>query len=68
MENAKWGHCKSCTFFASPARVPLGSEEARCHHPELSRYHLTIFGACGCSGWELREGLPKTIEEQPTPA
>jgi hypothetical protein len=68
MNDGKWGHCRSCKFFGSPARVPLSSEEARCGHPELSKYHLTIFGASGCSGWELRPGLPKQIEDQPAQA
>jgi hypothetical protein len=65
-DGKNWGHCRSCKFFASPASVPLASEEARCKHPELSKYALTVFGASGCSGWELRAGLPEG-EERPSP-
>lgn len=64
MADGKWGHCRSCRYFASPARIPLGTEEARCMHSELSKFELTVFGACGCNGWELRPGLSK-VEEQP---
>ena len=60
-----WGHCKHCKFFASPARVPLSTEEARCMQPQLSRFSLSVFGASGCSAFELRQGLPSTVEEQP---
>ena len=66
--NSKWGHCRSCKFFASPARVPMGSEEARCAQPTLEKYRLTVFGSCGCSAWEVRAGLPESIEEQPAQA
>ena len=65
MDDGRWGHCRSCKFFASPARVPLGSEEARCAHTELSKFELTVFGANGCNGWELRAGLGQQVEEQP---
>lgn len=64
MTNAKWGHCRNCRFFGSPAKAPLGTEEARCGHPELSTFELTIFGANGCNGWELRPGLPQDVEER----
>jgi hypothetical protein len=29
MMNGTWGHCKNCKYFASPADIPLGDEEAR---------------------------------------
>jgi hypothetical protein len=34
-------------------------------HVELSRFELTVFGASGCNGWELRPGLTEQAEEQP---
>lgn len=61
--DSRWGHCMHCKHFASPARVPLAEEEARCNQPELSRFQLTVFGLNGCVGWELREGLSPTVEE-----
>jgi hypothetical protein len=61
--DGRWGHCRSCRYFGSPAHVPLGTEEALCKQPELSKFELTIFGASGCNGWELRPGLPPEIEE-----
>jgi hypothetical protein len=64
-KDGKWGHCRSCKFFASPAQVPLGSEEARCMHPVLEKFTLTVYGSCGCSGWDLRTGLPESIEDRP---
>ena len=67
MEDKHWGHCRSCKFFGSPARVPLGGEEARCQQPELVRFELTVYGSNGCNAWELRPGLPDTIEDQPRP-
>jgi hypothetical protein len=66
MVNAKWGHCRTCRFFGSPARVPLEAEEARCLHKKLAKFELTVFGASGCSGWELRSGLAKQAEQQPS--
>lgn len=65
MENEQWGHCRTCRFFGSPARVPLGSEEARCTNAQLSKFQLTIFGSNGCTAWELRQGLNKQAEMQP---
>lgn len=65
MDDGRWGHCRSCRFFSSPARVPLDSEEARCANPELSKFELTVFGANGCNEWELRAGLGREVEEQP---
>lgn len=66
MDDKNWGHCRSCKFFGSPARVPLVTEEARCMHRELAKFELMVFGANGCKGWELREGLSQKIEEMPT--
>jgi hypothetical protein len=63
MMNGSWGHCKNCKYFASPADVPLGDEEARCLQPELSKYSLTVFGSCGCHGFDLRSGLPASVEQ-----
>jgi hypothetical protein len=65
MADRQWGHCRSCRFFASPARIPFGTEEARCAHPELSKFELTVFGASGCNAWELRPGLSEQVEAQP---
>jgi len=67
MNDFTWGHCKNCKYFASPAVVPLEEEEARCLHPELSRYSLTVFGASGCCGFDLRSGLPASIEQTGVP-
>jgi len=63
MEDGKWGHCRSCKNFASPARVPLGSEEARCSQPELERFALTVYGSNGCNAWQLRPGLSEQAEQ-----
>ena len=65
MENHKWGHCMHCRYFASPAELPLASEEAFCHQPELSRFRLMVFGTNGCSAFELRPGLPTDVEYRP---
>lgn len=64
--NGRWGHCRSCKFFGSPAHVPLGAEEALCAQPQLAKFKLTVFGANGCNGWELRPGLSPQVEEQPS--
>ena len=66
MKDAKWGHCKNCKYFGSPADVPLEDEEARCLQGELARYSLTVFGACGCNAFELRVGIPLTSEQPAT--
>jgi hypothetical protein len=66
--NRKWGHCMHCKFFASPAKVPLANEEARCLHAELSRFNLTVFGTNGCTGFELRDGLSPRVEQAPDEA
>ena len=63
MTERRWGHCQHCRYFASLARLPLATEEARCLHPELSRYELKVFGSSGCRGFELRPGLEKEVEE-----
>ena len=72
MENQKWGHCEHCKYFASPALVPVGNEESKCIHPVLAKYELLVFGAGGCNGFELRAGLPETVERPagiaPTPS
>lgn len=64
MMNGQWGHCRTCKHFTSPARVPLGTEEARCSQPVLSGFELTVYGSSGCRGWELRAGLAQTAEDQ----
>lgn len=64
--SGQWGHCKNCRHFASPAPVPLGGEEALCKQPVLARYKLTVFGACGCTGFQVRAGISKSVE-QPAP-
>jgi hypothetical protein len=64
MDDKRWGHCRNCKFFGSPARVPLGSEEASCKQPNLAKFHLTVYGSNGCNAWSLRPGLPAKIEEQ----
>ena len=63
--DAQWGHCKNCRHFASPAARPLGSEEAACQHPSLSKFHLTVYGSCGCNGFDVRPGLPDVVERAP---
>jgi hypothetical protein len=44
--------------------VPLGTEEALCKQPELSRFELAVFGSSGCNSWELRAGLAADVEER----
>jgi hypothetical protein len=63
MADHAWGHCQHCRYFASPARIPLPNEEARCKQPDLSRYDLKVFGASGCNAFELRMGLEREVEE-----
>jgi hypothetical protein len=63
MANEKWGHCQHCKYFGSPARAPLASEEAYCKQPELSRFQLVVFGASGCTGFEVRPGVSGQAEE-----
>ena len=65
MRNGHWGHCKHCRYFGSPAAVPLGGEEAACKHPELQKYSLRIYGSNGCNGFDLRPGLPESVEMPP---
>jgi hypothetical protein len=66
MNTQSWGHCKHCKHFGSPAQIPLSNEEARCQHPSLSRYDLVVFGASGCSQFELRQGLERGVEAMRT--
>jgi hypothetical protein len=63
MNDARWGHCQHCKYFRSLAKMPLPNEEARCGHPELSKFQLKVFGASGCTGFELRPGLDRNVEE-----
>jgi hypothetical protein len=67
MSADNWGHCKNCSHFASPARLPLEDEEARCEHPELAKFSLTVFGACGCTGFDLRAGFSPYTEQPSAP-
>lgn len=57
MSESSWGHCNHCKSFESPARMPLGTEEAACGHPELRRHSLRVFGASGCNLFSVRPGL-----------
>jgi hypothetical protein len=57
-----WGHCKNCKHFGSPAAIPLGDEEARCHHHVLARFELSVFGSSGCNAFTLRAGLSADVE------
>ncbi|MBI3185866.1 MAG: hypothetical protein HYZ28_27335 [Myxococcales bacterium] len=68
MADRDWGHCMHCRYFASPARVPMAAEEARCEQPELSRYQLKVFGASGCNGWELRPSLRAAAQPEASEA
>lgn len=63
MAEAGWGHCQHCKYFASPARVPLVEEQARCQQPTLSRFELMVFGASGCNAFELRQGVAESTEQ-----
>lgn len=63
MADATWGHCQHCKYFGSPALAPLASEQASCNQPELARHKLTIFGASGCTLFELRAGFDKCVEQ-----
>ena len=63
--STNWGHCKNCQHFASPAALPLDTEEAACRQPSLAHFSLKVFGACGCNGFEVRAGLPSSIEQPP---
>jgi len=64
MPDDQWGHCQHCKHFGSPARAPLGNEEAACGQPQLARHKLVVFGASGCTLFELRAGLSPQVEEQ----
>jgi hypothetical protein len=65
MANGNWGHCQHCKYFGSPARAPLVNEEANCRQQDLARHHLVVFGASGCTLFELRPGVPVTAEDPP---
>jgi hypothetical protein len=58
-----WGHCSHCGFFGSPARAPLDGEQAACMEPALGKLQLRVVGTCGCSRFQLRPGLSRTLEE-----
>ncbi len=66
MADDKWGHCRDCKFFGSPARRPLEEEEAACLQPTLKKFNLAVFGASGCNAYELRGGI-EAGAQQPTP-
>jgi hypothetical protein len=55
----------NCRYFASPAEVPLASEEAYCQEPALSRFRLTVFGTNGCNAFQLRMGISPDAEHRP---
>jgi hypothetical protein len=57
-----WGHCMHCKHFDSPAQLPLATEEANCQHDVLRTFKLRVFGTNGCSGFELRAGIPLATE------
>jgi len=63
MADDQWGHCQHCKHFGSPARAPLGTEEANCNQPELAEHKLSVFGACGCTLFELRAGVAPEVEQ-----
>lgn len=65
MPDDQWGHCQHCKHFGSFARAPVANEEATCNQPKLASHKLVVFGACGCTLFELRSGLQPTAEEQP---
>jgi hypothetical protein len=58
-----WGHCGHCRYFSSPAKAPLDGEQASCKEPSLAAFELRVAGTCGCNLFELRPGLPTTVEE-----
>lgn len=63
MADNQWGHCQHCKYFGSPANAPLASEEASCKEPQLAAHKLKVFGACGCTLFELRAGFDERVEE-----
>jgi hypothetical protein len=65
MQDANWGHCNHCKHFGSPAKAPLGGEEAGCNEPRLSKFQLRVFGACGCNRFMLRPGFTQAAESPP---
>lgn len=62
MANSNFGHCKHCKYFNSPAPKPLDLEEARCNEPKLKKFELRVFGAGGCSAFQMRQGLSTELE------
>lgn len=62
MKDSNWGHCNHCKHFGSPARSPLGGEEAACRHPTLGKHRLLVFGAGGCDLFTLRAGMTPEVE------
>ena len=64
--NGTWGHCNHCRYFGSPAKAPLGGEEASCKEPRLAKFRLRVFGACGCDAFKLRAGMAETVEQPRT--
>jgi hypothetical protein len=58
-----WGHCGHCKFFSSPAKAPLDGEQATCKEPTLATFELRVVGVSGCNHFQLRPGLPATVEE-----
>lgn len=58
-----WGHCGHCKFFSSPAKAPLEGEQASCKEPVLTKFQLRVSGTSGCNHFQLRPGLPTTVEE-----
>jgi len=45
MSDGKWVTARTANTSGARAIVPLEDEEARCLHPELSKYSLAVFGA-----------------------
>jgi hypothetical protein len=62
MTNGRWGHCKHCKHFDSPARIPVDQEEAQCRQALLSKHELRTFGASGGNLYQLRKGLSERVE------
>jgi hypothetical protein len=62
-ENSRWGHCRNCKHFESPAKAPRDGEEAACGEPTLAKFQLRVFGTSGCNHFELRPGFSIAVEE-----
>lgn len=63
VQNGKWGHCRHCKHFGSPALAPLDGEQASCKEPTLVKFALRVVGTCGCNHFSLRRGLSRAVEE-----